>query len=525
LRKLKTLLKSRWTWAMLAGTAVFVALFAYATPYVNGTDQYWHINYIDSILKGVSTSNELYPAFVLDPAWNGSLTGFIHNMPVLYIWALFAWATGSLFHGAMLFNALAAVLSAWFVYLAVRNETTHAHGAAAYLITLLFPLAFWQSVQLLTEISAMLFLCAGVYLIGKKGLAPVLSGAAVLALAANSRTNALLLALLLLVFAAVRTMKRSGLSRGQKALLLISPTLVFAVGYIGLGALFGPTLDFTVSRTTLDRLAIVSTFDQTNNMALHYSLQHFSDIGFWPMVGNLFGKLKDALIIQFGWTGAPSVLYWLHNLLFLAAAITVAALSRREKKSVFRYDAFWVLAITAVSWAVSSAVYQNQFRYNLVYMPLLAAALCVGLHRLGVSGGRRFALVALASVLLFVGLDAALAYTARTDAISEHAEYTADQEILDGAIPAYSRVVMISPTSSLLWPQLLYPRVTTVIDPAYSYTDDQMTTLMLGRYVPNEYIVTAHGALDEFQAYRDMVDRYFTPSGTDGPFDFYRRSE
>jgi hypothetical protein len=84
---------------------------------------------------------------------------------------------------------------------------------------------------------------------------------------------------------------------------------------------------------------------------------------------------------------------------------------------------------------------------------------------------------------------------------------------------------MISPTTSLLWPQLLYPRVTTVIDPAYAYTDDQMTTLMLGRYTPNDYVVTAHGALDEYPAYRDMVDRHFTPSGTDGPFDFYQRAE
>jgi len=515
-------LKSRWTWAMLAGTAIFIALFVYATPYVNGTDQYWHIDYIDSILKGNLSSTELYPAFVLDPAWTGGLPGFIHNMPVLYIWALFAWATGSLFHGAMVVGALAAVLSAWFVYLAVRDAADHRFGAAAYLIVLLFPLTFWQSIQLLTETSAMLFLCAAVYLLGKKGLAPCLGVAALLALAANSRTNALLIALMLLVFAAIRDGKRRELSRGAKVVHIAAPAALFVAGYVALGALFGPTLDFTVSRTALDRLAIVSTFDQTSNMALHYSTQHFSDIGFWPMIANFLGKFKTALVTQFGWSGAPSLLYWLHNLLFAAATVTVVLLSRREKKSAARYEGFWILVVTAVSWAVSSMVYQNQFRYNLVYMPLLVVTLCLSMRRLGWNIGRRFGLLLIAVVLLTAGLDAGLAYTARADAISEHAAFTADQTILDSAIPADTRVVLISPTSSLLWPQLLYPRVTTVIDPSYSYTEEQMETLLLGRYEPNMYIVTAHGALPDDPAYKRIIGTHFTPAYSDTQFDIYR---
>ncbi len=507
---MKKLLSSRWSVAMLAGTAVFIALFVYATPYVNGTDQYWHINYIDSILKGRFVSTELYPSFILDPAWDGSLPGFIHNMPVLYIWALFARATGSLFHGAMAFNALAAVLAAWFVYLAVRSEAGHKYGAVAYLAILLFPLAFWQSIQLLTETSAVLFLCAAVYLLGKKGFAPQLGGAALLALAANSRTNVLLIALLLLVFVCRRVATDGGLSRRKKLMRCAAPVALFAVGYAGLGALFGPTLDFTVSRTALDRLAVVSTFGKTNSMALHYSLQSFPDIGFWPMMGNFAGKLWTAAVTQFGWSGAPSVLYWLHNLLFLTAAGALALLSRKEKKAMVRYEAFWALAVTLVSWAVSSTVYQNQFRYNLVYMPLLVIALLLSLHRLGRGTGRRFAAAALTSLLLMAGIDAGLAYTARADAITEHAEYTAYQQTLDAQIPEGVRVVIVSPTTSLLWPQLLYPRVTTVIDPAYPYTGDQVATLLLGRYEENGYLVTAHGVWPDAPAYRRLVRERFT---------------
>jgi hypothetical protein len=410
------------------------------------------------------------------------------------------------------------------VYLAVRDASDHKLGAAAYLTMLLFPLAFWQCAQLLTETSAMLFLCAAVYLLGKKGFAPRLAAAAMLALSVNSRTNVLLIALMLLVFAAVRDAKRGNLKRGAKAAYITAPVALFAVGCVSLGALFGATLDFTVSRTALDRLAIVSTFNETNNMALHYSLQHFSDIGFWPMAGNLAGKLWTALITQFGWSGAPSVLYWLHNLLFITAAAVLALLSHKEKKSVVRYEAFWVLAVTIVSWAVSSAVYQNQFRYNLVYMPLLAVALCVSLHQLGWGNGKRFGILALAAVLLMAGLDAGLAYTARADATSEHAEYTADQTTMDEVIPADTRVVMISPTASLLWPQLLYPRVTTVIDPTYPYTDDEIAMLLLGRYEPNGYIVTAHTALPDDPAYEQIIGQYFTLSYSDEHFDIYRLS-
>ncbi len=510
---------------MLAGTAVFAVLFVYATPYVSGTDQYWHINYIDSILKGNYTSGELYPAFILDPAWNGSLTGFIHNMPVLYIWAVFAWVTGSLFHGAIAFNALCAVLSAWFVYLAVRDTAGHKLGAAAYLIMLSFPLAFWQCTQLLTETSAMLFFCAALYLFGKKSFVPHLAGAALLALSVCSRTNVLLLALMLLAFSAVRETKRGGLSRGTKAAYIAAPAALFAAGYVGLGALFGASLDFTVSRTALDRLAVVSTFGEIDNMALHYSLQHFSDIGFWPMVGNFAGKLWTAVVTQFGWTGAPSVLYWLHNLLFIAAAAALALLSRKEKKALVQYTGFWVLVVTIVSWAISSTVYQNQFRYNLVYMPLLTVVLCVCLHRLGWGASKRFGILMLAGVLLMAGLDAGLAYTARADAISEHAQYTTYQETFNEQIPPDTRVVFISPQTSLLWPQLLYPRITTVINPTYTYTEEQIATLLLGRCEPNEYIVTAHAALPDDPAYKKIIEAHFTLCDEDEQFDIYQLAE
>jgi hypothetical protein len=83
-------------------------------------------------------------------------------------------------------------------------------------------------------------------------------------------------------------------------------------------------------------------------------------------------------------------------------------------------------------------------------------------------------------------------------------------------------VVIISPTTSLLWPQLLYPRITTVIDPTYPYTDDQTATLLLGRYAPNAYIVTAHGQFPDIPAYEEIVSQRFAPHYSDDRFDIYR---
>ena len=110
------------TLIVLISLAIFTILFLIATPYLGGSDQFWHFNYIQSITNGVFTTNEIYPVTLLDPDWNGEMPSFFHNVPVLYIWSFFSIIFNNIFAGAIFVNYCSVLVTAFCIITIILLE-------------------------------------------------------------------------------------------------------------------------------------------------------------------------------------------------------------------------------------------------------------------------------------------------------------------------------------------------------------------------------------------------------------------
>ncbi|MBE6753462.1 MAG: hypothetical protein E7559_03790 [Ruminococcaceae bacterium] len=513
---------------MALSTLLYSALFIFSVPieFPNGTDQYWHYFYIETLLNGSLKSYEIYPSFALDPLWNGDMPGFIHNMPIIYIFAAAAKVTGNMYVGPLLVNWIMAVSAALMMYVMLKKHCGAIWGLVGYVLILFFPVCFWQSIQLLTETSALFLLVLGMYILQKRSFGRIACAAGVLATCTNERTNVMLLAVFLLVLSCVDLVKNDrevGVAKWQRIAKVVVIAVIYFGGFKALGDIFGATLDFTVSRTLFDKLAVTSTFSNTTNMALHYSTETFESIGFWPMVGNFFVKLGEAIREQFGISG-KGVVQWSLNALF---AFAVAALvfyrinnGKNKGDKIFSFSA-WGLALCALSWLVMAVVYQNQFRYSNVYLPVIFFALLVLCSRIEGKNTRFVNAIVALMLVCCLASGCVLSYVARRDAIVEYEEYIGYEEAVEQLIPADANVANFMQEKEFDY--ALYPRTISHIPniDIFGYTPEQLEVLILGRYEPNTYVTAPAGYLEEHEVCADIVNEYYEYVGDANGFDVY----
>jgi len=514
--------------AAAVATLLFTALFVFASPvdYPNGSDQYWHYNYIDLMLKGSLRSYEIFPSYALDPLWDGEMPGFIHNMPILYIWAGAAKLVGNIYVGAMMVNWLLAVGSALLLFAILKKQCSGLWALCGYILMLFFPLCCWQSVQLMTETTAVFFFVLAMYILQKRSLKRICSAAAVLAVCTNERSNVILLAIFLLVVSCidmVRTDKAAGLKKEK----LIAKLLLVVVVYFGcckiLGDIFGATLDFTLSRSLFDKLAVISTFWRNHNMALHFSVETYEQMGFWPMVVNYLHKLERAIEIQFDFRFKGALQWSLNALYAFAVGVLVCfRINNGKKKGVpIFWCSLWVLVLCALSWLAVSILYQNHYRYSYIYLPIVFFVLVLLCSRIKGKGKQLVNTVMALLLVCSVLFSGVLAYVARTDAIDEYNEISGYDVSVDTLIPTDARVVSFEENDVFTFS--LYPRtITRIHDPhLFGYTPEQLETLILGRYEPNAYVIASGDFLEEHAVCADIVNEHFVYLGDASGFNVY----
>jgi hypothetical protein len=163
----RTFLKSRQMSAVfLALTVVFIflAIVWFGASGVRGTDQYWYVTDVESLIdgRGVQT-NEIYPVSVRHDVVT-SPRPFVHNRLNLYIVALPALLLGA-YNAWIVVNVVSSLLTSVLLFYTVirvtRSDTIALTTAVTYL---LLPLTLWLTTQPLVEASTAPLVALAVYL-------------------------------------------------------------------------------------------------------------------------------------------------------------------------------------------------------------------------------------------------------------------------------------------------------------------------------------------------------------------------
>jgi hypothetical protein len=145
---------------------------------VRGSDQYWYISDLKSLLSPVfSGSNCLYPVPFLQGFYSEQISvPFMHHTLTLYLAYPFGFLLGE-FNGFLTYNIVMALVSSSLISCAIGRYTNKKIATLAYGFILFNPLIFWQTANLLQEITIFAFVAVvmafGLSSIENSNLAPI----------------------------------------------------------------------------------------------------------------------------------------------------------------------------------------------------------------------------------------------------------------------------------------------------------------------------------------------------------------
>jgi hypothetical protein len=158
-------------WTPIAVSAiVWLALYLVATDGVRGSDQYWYVSEVRSVLSGSSSTNSLWPAYVVADSNYLTERPFVHRGISPYV---IAWLGGSFGeYGAWRACNLAASLSTATLIAATLRQigVRKAIATVGGLFYLTLPVVFWNATQPLVETMLAFFIASMIFVATRAGL-------------------------------------------------------------------------------------------------------------------------------------------------------------------------------------------------------------------------------------------------------------------------------------------------------------------------------------------------------------------
>ncbi len=133
---------------------------------VRGTDQYWYLADVDTLIQGGEPLSNLYfPRVLIENREDTNY--FIHNGPALHLSAIVGGWTGA-FYGWLIVNLLCHLVTASCIYITALRCTNNNVATASCFLYFISPVAIWQTVNMLQEnfFSALLaiIICSHTYI-------------------------------------------------------------------------------------------------------------------------------------------------------------------------------------------------------------------------------------------------------------------------------------------------------------------------------------------------------------------------
>ncbi len=432
---------------LLALTALWIGLVIWASPTFRGSDQYWYVEDVRTVMQGGTSTHELYPfSFIGTDARFQDGRGFIHDVPVLWVWAGAAKVLGGDPHsGIIAVNLLSMLGAAAFVYLTARRFLSRLGAASVAVLFLYVPTVFFITSQDMAEPFSALFIAAALWLTVRwpDDLRTSVIAQAAVAFAAVARIWTLPFLAILPMGHLVFGDKRTWPVRIGRALLALAAGLAV---YVPLSRVFVNYMP------PLDPMALLEVTRASNNMVLYFVTGGPRPFDLGVFVPEVAANAWAALVAQVSvvphdftitkWFVAADE--WPANLAFLVA---LAGLFTRGTDRLRRW--LMVLAVLAFGMHMGmAALYQNQPRYLVPLMPAIVLGAAAAVSRwweLMPRAGwlRRVTAVVLAAVLAgFVGIAGANASAYRLDSLRDAVRRARAVELIDATIPAGAKVAL-----------------------------------------------------------------------------------
>jgi hypothetical protein len=403
----------------------FIALVWVGASGVRGSDQYWYVADVESLIEGRGVqTNEIHPVSVRHEV-APLPRPFIHNILNIYLVALPALLFGA-YGGWIVVNLFSSLLTAFLIFCTVvRFTDSRAAALTVALSYLLLPLTVWSTTQPLAEssIAPLVALAVYVYVTADASYWRWMLLMVVAALLVYCRESfVLLLPLVPLAYVVHVGPWRIG-------------TVARAGGIAALGGalwLLGKHLfEPHISASYLQVLG--SAFPEYSN---HF---YFNLSPEPPTISTIVAKGVRGLEIQFTNINTGYLLFYLpFNMMALAPFVLLLGYRRAD---IARVAAASLVAVGL--HIITAIVVQNEARYLLVVTPPLLVAVGVGLGRAEWFRTIRAPAIALAAAVLIAALpNAALAWWSHTEGVRERQVRENLAVVLSDTLPTEDTVMV-----------------------------------------------------------------------------------
>ncbi|MEI8204590.1 MAG: hypothetical protein WCH34_16335 [Bacteroidota bacterium] len=137
-----------------------IAVINISSGGIRGTDQYWYIADVESLMHGKNKTNDLYSGLIMGDSSYLLLRPFIHNVLSLYLVLPFAFIFGS-YTGWVVLNSISVLIAAFMILWTINRITGNLlYSLYGFSIFLLNPIILWHTTQPLAEASVTPFVAA-----------------------------------------------------------------------------------------------------------------------------------------------------------------------------------------------------------------------------------------------------------------------------------------------------------------------------------------------------------------------------
>ncbi len=371
--------------ALLCAIAVLVCcLVFYGANSVRGTDQFWYLADVETIMDGgPPISNTYFPGTLLrGNVGPDNPNFFYHNGPMIHLSAFVGEYTGA-YRAWILINLACHFLVALAIFLGARQLTTFATATTVSALYLMSPLALWQSMSMLLEqyLAGVMAMVVIGYLYKNTGVGKLLFGCGIVV---GAVSHPIFVAIGL---AAAVALALTGHLRSDYLMLVagvVAMVCVLVLGHIT-GDLY-PTSFFPELG-----IAIANVLPTEPSM-----LWYFSEQGYSINVKNLFSKIIEAFARQF-----TDPLSWPFNIF---TNLSIAIWGWLFMVSRNRYRALLVASgIVLLLYFGLITMMQHQVRYQQMISPVVFILIAIAAGKFPVARNKAF----IAIVFVFAAITGA----------------------------------------------------------------------------------------------------------------------
>lgn len=397
---------------------------------IRGSDQYWYVADVDSLISGVNKTNHLYSGMIIDNSTYLAKQPFLHNVLTIYMVIPFAIIFGS-YIGWIVFNSLSVIIAGIILLLVVDRITGKSIlGLYAFGIFLLNPLTIWLASQPLVEASVTPFIAAVVAICGI-GVLNVNKYLIIIILLsiANMIRGVFLPAIIFIPFIYLLTNYK--IEKKIRLFVYFIMLIITALIFTAIKSIIFKDLFIGWQGILMNGIP-----GKSNMIPFLYPQSGSVD---WYLV---FSKFINNIRIQFIPDDFRLLIFYLpFNLIYYL-------LIRGNKTNKTQYQVFYFALILLIIHLITILIAQNEFRYMFIPLPVaLVALIMVFYNKFNISNAMLSFVLLFVVISLFI-MSIPLSLQARLDANNDYYSRNLIKQNISKFIQKNDRIVIIRDDTS-----------------------------------------------------------------------------